>query len=131
MLGRAGGWRERNTLYHLTGGPFGGYPLHDDPFQNGRLAQRLERSPHTREVKGSNPLSPTTLLAPSFASFLRFPEKSKGDVCLNNGQRRILRIPGICEPDADESYLIVLVIYPSGLRTDRAPHGVRRRSEPL
>jgi hypothetical protein len=26
---------------------------------DGRLAQRLERSPHTREVKGSNPLSPT------------------------------------------------------------------------
>ena len=31
------------------------------PVPNGRLAQRLERSPHTREVKGSNPLSPTTL----------------------------------------------------------------------
>src|SRR5258708_20434380 len=30
------------------------------PVTNGRLAQRLERSPHTREVKGSNPLSPTT-----------------------------------------------------------------------
>src|SRR4249920_134469 len=30
------------------------------PFLDGRLAQRLERSPHTREVKGSNPLSPTT-----------------------------------------------------------------------
>src|SRR5450755_3600874 len=29
------------------------------PVKNGRLAQRLERSPHTREVKGSNPLSPT------------------------------------------------------------------------
>src|SRR6266481_1252539 len=35
--------------------PCKGYPLID-----GRLAQRLERSPHTREVKGSNPLSPTT-----------------------------------------------------------------------
>src|ERR1700756_3316005 len=34
--------------------PCKGYPLID-----GRLAQRLERSPHTREVKGSNPLSPT------------------------------------------------------------------------
>src|SRR5579859_1343251 len=34
--------------------PCKGYPLTD-----GRLAQRLERSPHTREVKGSNPLSPT------------------------------------------------------------------------
>src|SRR5882724_148387 len=31
------------------------------PVLNGRLAQRLERSPHTREVKGSNPLSPTIL----------------------------------------------------------------------
>src|SRR6266852_6446620 len=30
------------------------------PFFDGRLAQRLERSPHTREIKGSNPLSPTT-----------------------------------------------------------------------
>src|SRR5208337_1475833 len=29
------------------------------PVFDGRLAQRLERSPHTREVKGSNPLSPT------------------------------------------------------------------------
>src|ERR1700740_432716 len=28
-------------------------------YSDGRLAQRLERSPHTREVKGSNPLSPT------------------------------------------------------------------------
>src|SRR4030095_430248 len=27
---------------------------------DGRLAQWLERSPHTREVKGSSPLSPTT-----------------------------------------------------------------------
>src|SRR5271156_143186 len=32
------------------------------PVLDGRLAQRLERSPHTREVKGSNPLSPTTPL---------------------------------------------------------------------
>jgi hypothetical protein len=31
------------------------------PRFDGRLAQRLERSPHTREVKGSNPLSPTIL----------------------------------------------------------------------
>src|SRR5579885_3013592 len=31
------------------------------PVPDGRLAQRLERSPHTREVKGSNPLSPTIL----------------------------------------------------------------------
>ena len=62
MLGRAGGWRERNTFYYLTGARLRGYPLYHDPFQNGRLAQRLERSPHTREVKGSNPLSPTTLL---------------------------------------------------------------------
>jgi len=27
MLGRAGGWRERNTLYNLTGGPFPGLPV--------------------------------------------------------------------------------------------------------
>src|SRR5215472_9372183 len=29
------------------------------PLSDGRLAQWLERSPHTREVKGSSPLSPT------------------------------------------------------------------------
>src|SRR5271157_1064466 len=62
MKGRAGGWRERGTFYYLTGARFRGYSLYHDPFQDGRLAQRLERSPHTREVKGSNPLSPTTLL---------------------------------------------------------------------
>src|SRR5271157_4416752 len=62
MKGRAGGWRERGTFYYLTGARFRGYSLYHDPFQDGRLAQRLERSPHTREVKGSNPLSPTTPL---------------------------------------------------------------------
>src|SRR5882762_6510185 len=35
------------------------FPCKGYPLINGRLAQRLERSPHTREVKGSNPLSPT------------------------------------------------------------------------
>src|ERR1700676_1069845 len=35
------------------------FPCKGYPFRDGRLAQRLERSPHTREVKGSNPLSPT------------------------------------------------------------------------
>jgi hypothetical protein len=37
------------------------FPCKGYPFIDGRLAQRLERSPHTREVKGSNPLSPTIL----------------------------------------------------------------------
>src|ERR1700757_281141 len=37
------------------------FPCNGYPFRDGRLAQRLERSPHTREVKGSNPLSPTIL----------------------------------------------------------------------
>src|SRR5579863_668226 len=36
------------------------FPCKGHPLADGRLAQRLERSPHTREVKGSNPLSPTT-----------------------------------------------------------------------
>src|ERR1700756_3847520 len=37
------------------------FPCKGHPLIDGRLAQRLERSPHTREVKGSNPLSPTIL----------------------------------------------------------------------
>jgi hypothetical protein len=40
---------------------------------DGRLAQRLERSPHTREVKGSNPLSPTILII--------LPQSLAGLVC--------------------------------------------------
>jgi hypothetical protein len=39
------------------------------PVPDGRLAQRLERSPHTREVKGSNPLSPTTFWTSHFPTF--------------------------------------------------------------
>src|SRR6202790_5354385 len=44
--------------------PCKGYPLSD-----GRLAQRLERSPHTREVKGSNPLSPTISFSHLYVAF--------------------------------------------------------------
>src|ERR1700741_173629 len=50
------------------------YPLID-----GRLAQRLERSPHTREVKGSNPLSPTTAIV---ASFCNYPQSGNAALVL-------------------------------------------------
>ena len=50
--------------------------------QRGRLAQWLERSPHTGEVQGSSPWSPTT--HPTYSvlpSIVRRCEKRKGQVC--------------------------------------------------
>src|SRR6266852_7734012 len=51
------------------------------PFFDGRLAQRLERSPHTREVKGSNPLSPTT--SPHSPIFVSLPGVNRASTVPN------------------------------------------------
>src|ERR1700683_856575 len=62
--------------------------------QRGRLAQWLERSPHTGEVQGSSPWSPTTHLTVQFYHQSLDDAKRRRDRCVQKvlGLRRRVRL---------------------------------------
>src|SRR5208283_64001 len=127
-MGRAAGWRECISLYSLTGGPLQRLPVTGLPVPERAISSAVRAL--ASHARGQRFKSFIAHHPSSFSSFPRFSEKSRRDVCLNNGQDPILQILAICEPEAQKSWPSAFVTYPLGLLAGPAPHGVRRRFAP-